>query len=105
MKADELLGLIEQLPPGGLRPLLRAHGARFGARRAALDGDATTANAAFLAAADMYREIEMPFELAVVRLEHAEWLAESGRAAEAEPLLDEARATFERLARGRGSSG
>ena len=97
VKADELLGLIEQLPPGGLRPLLRAHGARFGARRAALDGDATTANAAFLAAADMYREIEMPFELAVVRLEHAEWLAESGRAAEAEPLLDEARATFERL--------
>ena len=96
-KADELLGLIEQLPPGGLRPLLRALGARFGARRAALDGDATTANAAFLAAADIYREIEVPFELAVVRLEHAEWLAESGRAAEAEALLDEARATFERL--------
>ena len=96
-KADELLGLIEQLPPGGLRPLLRALGARFGARRAALDGDATTANAAFLAAADIYREIEVPFELAVVRLEHAEWLAESGRASEAEALLDEARATFEGL--------
>jgi len=96
-KADELLGIVEELPPGGLTPFLRALGARFGARRAALDGDHTTATAAYLAAADIFREMEAPFELAVVRLEHAEWLAASGRAAEAEPLLDEARTVFERL--------
>ena len=96
-KADELLALLEAQPPGALTPSLRAVGARFGARRAALDGDDTTASAAFLAAAEIYHEMETPFELAVVRLEHAEWLAGNGRAAEAESLLDEARATFERL--------
>ena len=96
-KADELLGIVEGLPPGELTPLLRAVGARFGARRAGLDGDHATAQAGFLAAADIFREIEVPFELAVVRLEHAEWLSSAGRAAEAEPLLDEARTTFERL--------
>jgi hypothetical protein len=39
----------------------------------------------------------MPFELAVVLLEHAEWLAGEGRLEEAEPLAAEARAIFERL--------
>ena len=39
----------------------------------------------------------MPFYLAVSELEHAEWLAEQGRAEEAEPLLAEAREIFERL--------
>jgi tetratricopeptide (TPR) repeat protein len=96
-KADELLGIVETLPPGALTSLLRAIGARFGARRAALDGDAATAHAAFLAAADVFREMETPFDLAVVLLEHGEWLSSNGRAAEAEPVLDEARATFERL--------
>ena len=97
VKADEVLGIVEELPPGGLTPYLRAVGARFGARRAALEGDETTASAAFLAAANIFREIEMPFELAVVLLEHAEWLASTGRVDEAQQLLDEARMTFERL--------
>jgi class 3 adenylate cyclase/tetratricopeptide (TPR) repeat protein len=96
-KADEFLGIVEGLSPGALTPFLRALGARFSARRAALDGDDATAHAAFLAAAGIFREMETSFDLAVVRLEHAEWLAANGRASEAEPLLDEARATFERL--------
>jgi hypothetical protein len=33
----------------------------------------------------------------MAQLEHAEWLAEHGRASEAEPLLEESRAAFERL--------
>ena len=96
-KSDELLGIVEGLPPGELTPLLRAFGARFGARRAGLDRDHATAHAGFLAAADIFREIEMPFDLAVVRLEHAEWLASVGRAVDAAPLLGEARTIFERL--------
>jgi predicted ATPase/class 3 adenylate cyclase len=96
-KADELLGIVEGLPPGELTPVLRAFGARFGARRAGLDRDHATAHAGFLAAADIFREVEMPFDLAVVRLEHAEWLTASGRSEEADPLLHEARSTFERL--------
>jgi class 3 adenylate cyclase/tetratricopeptide (TPR) repeat protein len=96
-KADELLGLIEELPPGELTPSLRAMGARFSARRSALDGDDATANAAFLAAADIFREIEVPFSLAVVRVEHAESLAACGRIDDAQSFLDEARGIFERL--------
>ena len=96
-KIDELLALVEELPPGDMTPLFRAIGARFSGRRAALRGDAETASAGFFAAARIYGEIEAPFDLAVVRLEHAEWLAAEDGLSEAEPLLEEARATFERL--------
>ena len=41
--------------------------------------------------------IVMPFYLGATQLEHAEWLSEQGRDAEAEPLLEEARAIFEEL--------
>ncbi len=96
-KVAELMAIVEELPPGDLTPSLRAVGARFSARRAALKGDRDTATAGFLAAASICEEIERPFELAVVRLEHGEWLAANGRSSEAEPLLGEARAIFERL--------
>jgi len=39
----------------------------------------------------------MPFWLAVTLTEQGEWLVAQGRAAEAEPLLAEARDTFEQL--------
>jgi hypothetical protein len=39
----------------------------------------------------------MPFYLAVTQLEHAEWLVTQDRPEEAEPLLGDARETFERL--------
>ena len=39
----------------------------------------------------------LPFLLAITLTEHAEWLTSVGRAQEAEPLLGEARETFERL--------
>ena len=45
----------------------------------------------------MFRELAMPFPMAVALLEHGEWLAANGREDEAGPLLDEARAIFERL--------
>ena len=96
-KADELLAIVEQLPPGELRPFLRAIGARFTARRAARDGHGDTAAAGFSAAARIFREIEYAFDLAVVLLEHAEWLAEVGGLDDAAPLATEAREIFERL--------
>jgi tetratricopeptide (TPR) repeat protein len=96
-KVDELLSIVEGLPPGELTPSLRGIGARFSARRAALKGDADTASAGFLAAAGIFREIERPFEVAVVQLEHGEWLAGAGRVDEAEPLLADAREIFDRL--------
>ncbi len=51
----------------------------------------------FATAASRFRELEMPFWLALTELEHAEWLIGEGRADEAEPLLAEAREIFERL--------
>ncbi len=96
-KADELLAIVEHLPPGELNPFLRATGARFTARRGARDGDSETAAAGFSAAARIFREIEYPFDLAVVLLEHAEWLAEVGRLDDVAPLATEAREIFERL--------
>jgi hypothetical protein len=96
-KIDELLAIIEQTPPGQMSPPLRALGARFGARRAARQGDGATADAGFDAAAAILREMEWPFDLAVVLLEHAEWLASEGRLDEAAPLAAEAREIFERL--------
>ena len=70
---------------------------RFEALLAARSGDAKLAEERFRAAAEILREISARFYLAVVLLEHGEWLAESGRSDEAEPLLTEAREIFERL--------
>ena len=48
----------------------------------------------------LFGELETPFYLAVVQLEHAEWLVARDRASEAEPLVAEALQTFERLEAG-----
>ncbi len=96
-KVDELLAIVEELPPGQLVPLIHAHGSGFAARRSALEGDAVAADSGYRAAARLYREIEAPFELAQVELEHGEWLLEQSRADEADPLLAEAEEIFTRL--------
>jgi predicted ATPase/class 3 adenylate cyclase len=96
-KIDETLALIESSPPGHLTPHVRALGARYGADRAANQGDAVTASASFQAAANLFRETEKPYDLAVVLLEHGEWLVDRGHSDEAEPLLAEAREIFDRL--------
>ena len=96
--AEQLLSTIEAIPPGRLPPSLRAHAARFRARLAGQDGEMHKAERAFGAAAATFREYGMPFWLAVTLIEHGEWLGELSRAAEAEPLLAEARRTFDDLA-------
>jgi hypothetical protein len=96
-RAEQLLTPIEALPPGRLAPSLRAHAASFRARLAAEDGESRKAEQGFAAAAVTFREFGMPFLLAVTLIEHGEWLLSEDRVAEAEPLLAEARETFERL--------
>jgi tetratricopeptide (TPR) repeat protein len=96
-KAGELLAVIEQMPPGQRPPFLQAQAARLRARLAAVRGDRVGVEARFKAAAGMLRELGIPFWLAVTFLEHAEWLAKEGDGQQAEPLLTEARAIFERL--------
>jgi class 3 adenylate cyclase/tetratricopeptide (TPR) repeat protein len=96
-RVEELLEVIDALPPGRRAPSLRAHAARFRARLAAMDGEIRKAERGFAAAASTFREFGLVFWLAVTLTEQSDWLTSEGRAAEAEPLLAEARETFVRL--------
>ncbi len=51
----------------------------------------------FKRASGLFRELVLPFNLAVTELEHAGWLVAHNRAEEAEALLTEASEIFERL--------
>jgi hypothetical protein len=93
-KVEELLAIVDHQPPGLRPPLLDAAACRF---RAFLDGDDPGADRQFTEAAGILRELELPFHLAVVLLDHARWLTAQGRPDDAEPFLAEARETFERL--------
>jgi predicted ATPase/class 3 adenylate cyclase len=96
-KANELLTTVERLPPG-LRPqFLNATVSRFRAQVAARSGNGDEADRLFKGAAGLFQELQMPFYLAVTRLEHGEWLVTHGRVEEAQPRLAEARKIFERL--------
>ncbi len=95
---EELLDTADALPVGESTPFVRAHVARFRARADLAGGRAPGAEPPFKLAADAFRESELPFGLAVTQLEHAEWLRAGGGADEADALLAESRATFERLA-------
>jgi hypothetical protein len=96
-RAAEILAILDTLPPAQVFLYYQAHRDRFLARLAARRGDATEPEARFKGSAGLFRELGMPFWLAVTLLEHAEWLYSDGRRPEAEPLLAEARAIFERL--------
>ncbi len=73
-KLEELLTGVEQLPLGRRTRFLRAHTSRFRARLAGSD-DLASAERGFADAGALFREIGMPFYLAVAQLEHAELLA------------------------------
>jgi tetratricopeptide (TPR) repeat protein len=90
----ELLEIVDELSPGLRPPLLEATAHRF---RARLAGEDPGADRHFTAAAAQLRSSKLPFYLGVVQLEHGEWLVARGRPDDAQPLLAEARDTFERL--------
>lgn len=89
-KVEELLVLVEGLPPGTRPPYLDAQAKRFRARL-------SDEGLGYDIAAARFRELGIVFWLAVTLLEHAEWLAARERAGEAVAPLDEAREIFERL--------
>jgi tetratricopeptide (TPR) repeat protein len=93
-KVEELLAIVDEQPPGLRPPLLDAAAHWFRARLAREDPGA---DRQFTEAAGMLRGLELPFHLAVVQLEHGEWLIDRGRNGDAETLLAEAEETFARL--------
>jgi tetratricopeptide (TPR) repeat protein len=96
-RAETLLGVVRGLAPVERVPLLEAQATRFAARLATIRGESSSVDNDFKRSAALLREIGARFWLAVVLLEHGEWLAEARRGEEAEPLLDEAGEIFERL--------
>ena len=82
-RAEQLLVQLDAMPPGRRPPFLDAHMHRF---RGRLAGDPVELDAA----AERFREIGIPFWLAVTLLEHGELTGDE------EPLT-EAREIFERL--------
>ena len=94
---ERRLGWFRELRPADRAPFLQAQTERFGSRLAAARRHSDAVERGFKQSAALLREIGARFWLAAVLLEHGEWLAQSGRADEAEPLLEEARETFERL--------
>jgi class 3 adenylate cyclase len=96
-RAEELLALVDTLPPGGSPQFLQAHSARFRARLASRRGAPEEADRLFEHANSVFRALALPFYFAVTLLEHGEVLLAQDRRQDSEPLLTEAREIFERL--------
>jgi hypothetical protein len=70
---------------------------RHRALLAANAGDGDRADQLFRQAAALFRELAMPFAMAVTLLDHGRWLTASGGNAEAAPLLETAGEVFASL--------
>jgi hypothetical protein len=95
-EVDELIALIESVPPGALAPYMRAQIDRARGRAAALRHD-PDAGAHLLAAVDRFASLGYVYWLARGRIELAEWLVGEGRAEEAQPHLAAALPVLEAL--------
>jgi predicted ATPase len=91
-RAKALLSDLEKLRPGEAPPYMVANMARIRARLSE-EGD----DASFRFAAASFRELSLPFWLAVTLLEHGESLTARARATEAASLLAESREIFDGL--------
>ncbi|MFL6238988.1 MAG: adenylate/guanylate cyclase domain-containing protein [Actinomycetes bacterium] len=96
-RAAEITSVITDLPPGLVPPYYKAMACRARARIAAGLGDTAVVGAEFAAAEDMFGELGYVYWQARTQLEHAQWLAGQGRAAEAAPYAEAAIETFTRL--------
>jgi class 3 adenylate cyclase/tetratricopeptide (TPR) repeat protein len=91
----ELLAVVEAVPPGLLAPSMRATRDRMRGHVDAIAGRLEDADRRFRAAAQIYAELGVPFERAVVLLERVERLGVASPGAEDD--LREASQTFEDL--------
>jgi len=96
--AEEFLAMIDSLPAARRTRFLQAHSHRLRAQLAERRGDSHLVQPAFEAAAGRFREVSLPFWLAVTLLQESEWLHAHHRGSEAVALLTESRGIFQRLA-------
>jgi class 3 adenylate cyclase/tetratricopeptide (TPR) repeat protein len=93
-RVEPMFDRVRALPPAQRQPFVVAQLARYDAHVAARGGDSETAESRFRRSAAVQREVDLPFWLAIVLLEHAEWLSAEEGVDQAEPLLAEAREIF-----------
>ena len=93
-KVEELLQLVEGVPPGSRPPYLDAQVKRF---RARLDDDPS----GYEAAAERFHDLSLPFWLAVTLLEHGELTGDESSLSQAREIFEGLKATpwLERLDR------
>ena len=96
--AEEFLAMIDSLPAARRTRFLQAHSHRLRAQLAERRGDSHLVQPAFEAAVGRFREVSLPFWLAVTLLQESEWLHAHHRGSEAVALLTESRGIFQRLA-------
>ena len=94
--ARPLAEAYDTVAPSRLTRDMRAHGGRLRAFRSIVDGDEDGAADAFADALAAARSYGRSYTLGGVLADYGVWLAECGRGPEAEPLLDEAQALWER---------
>ncbi len=97
LELGELIRSVDDLPASEAIPSLRAQADRFAGLFAARRGDESTMTRRLRRAADAFRQLGYPFELAQVLLEHGEILRDRDADRAAERLLSEAGATFSEL--------
>ena len=86
---DRLLSEIDARRPGDISPKLSGQAARFKASRAAERGDADAAHALYRTAESTFRPM-FAYPLAATLVEHADWLAATGRSDDVRALAAEA---------------
>ena len=96
-EAAELVELLAAKPAGAVAPYLRAQLRRARARIAAARGDHDHVEPELAAAIDAFAALDYRYWLAHSRADLAAWLLDTGRAAEAAPLLDAAIPVLEAL--------
>lgn len=96
-RAEEFLALVEAAPSSDVPPSLRAHAARLRSKLSISRDEEEGVGEGFARAASLFRELALPFPLAITLLEHSEWLRAEGREAEATSLLAESSRIFDGL--------
>ncbi|MFL6241043.1 MAG: adenylate/guanylate cyclase domain-containing protein [Actinomycetes bacterium] len=94
---EKLLDIVVSAPRGHLVPHVRAQLLRLRAMLANIGGPNTDVEADLVAAISALDQFGARFYAACTRVEYCRWLCAHGRAAEATPLLEEARSTFTAL--------
>ena len=93
-EAAQLCRILEETPPGHVGTYLRAHLRRSRGVIGAARGESDGVEEALTDAVDGFRALGYPYWLARAQMDLAAWLIDSGRAAEAGPLLDAATEVF-----------